>query len=363
MLRTRLMIIMGPVVALLVASVVAAVWLLQGVLRDMRHIDTQAWVVVERTNAFSTAVNSIEAELYRLQLHRDSHVDRLIDCVDSAHGLLDGVGESYVVHLPAAQPWFDGLNRLMPDFERHVSALATAQDPQRAAEHLEAGLTAAAQLREQTLPLSRFIQDHARQEQNALIDHFRALVLGISLAFLLVINLSILALLRMATMILRPVDALLEGAKQLGRERFDYRIDLAGNDEFGQLALAYNRMAEQLQANEQRKMDTLAQVALTMNHELNNSISIIQLQLRLIDRRIGGNDAAQAKSLMQIRDSLSRMASTVEALKHVRRIVLTDYTPGTKMLDLRRSVDADEPPTPAMDVADDAISASHGSVK
>jgi len=81
--------IMGPVVALLVASAVAAVWLLQGVLRDMRHIDQQAWVVVERTNAFSTAVNSIEAELYRLQLHRDRHVDRLIDSVEEARGLLE----------------------------------------------------------------------------------------------------------------------------------------------------------------------------------------------------------------------------------------------------------------------------------
>jgi signal transduction histidine kinase len=355
MLRSRLMMIMGPVVALLVASAIAAVWLLQGVLRDMRHIDTQALVVVEHTNSFSTAVNSIEAELYRLQLHRDNHVDRLIDAVENAHGLLDRVAESYVVHLPVGQPWFDGLTRLMPEFERHVGGLATAQDPQLAAQHLEAALTTAAQLREQTLPLSRLIQDHARAEQNALSDRFRGLVLGISLVFVLVINLSILGLLRMASMILRPVDALLEGAKQLGQERFDYRIDLSGNDEFGQLAHAYNRMADQLQANEQRKMDTLAHVALTMNHELNNSISIIQLQLRLIDRRIG-NDAAQEKSLMQIRDSLGRMASTVEALKHVRRIVLTDYTPGTKMLDLRRSVDADEPATPAM-------AANHGSAE
>jgi methyl-accepting chemotaxis protein len=339
MLRSRLLMIMGPVVALLVASAVAAVWLLQGVLRDMRHIDTQAWVVVERTNAFSTTVNSIEAQLYRLQLQRDRHVDRLIDSVEEAQQLLGGVGESYVVHEPGAQPWFDRISNLMPEFERHVGALATAQDPQLA--HLEASLTLAAQLREQTLPLSRFIHDHARTEQNALIDHFRSLVLGISLVFVVVINLSILGLLRVASMITRPVDQLLEGARQLGQERFDHRVKLPGNDEFGQLAQAYNRMAEQLQASEQRKMDTLAHVALTMNHELNNTISIIQLQLRLIDRRIGGNDVALAKSLMQIRDSLNRMASTVDALKHVRRIVLTDYMPGTKMLDLRKSVDVD----------------------
>jgi methyl-accepting chemotaxis protein len=255
-----------------------------------------------------------------------------------------------VVHLPASQPWLDGIERLMPEFERYVGAMATAQDEQRASAHLEAALTAAAQLREQTLPLSRFIQDHARTEQNELINHFRTLVLGISIAFLVVINLSILGLLRVAAMITQPVDQLLEGARQLGHGRFDYRVPLRGEDEFGQLAAAYNRMAEQLQASEQRKMDTLAQVALTMNHELNNAISIIQLQLRFIDRRVG-SDAAAEKSLVQIRDSLGRMASTVDALKHIRRIVLTDYVPGTKMLDLRRSVnDADDEP-PAGPVA------------
>jgi hypothetical protein len=34
----------------------------------------------------------------------------------------------------------------------------------------------------------------------------------------------------------------------------------------------------------------------------------------------------------------------VESLKHVRRIVLTDYTKGLKMLDLERSVTDDEEP-------------------
>jgi hypothetical protein len=45
---------------------------------------------------------------------------------------------------------------------------------------------------------------------------------------------------------------------------------------------------------------------------------------------------------VQIHESLARMTVTLERLKHVRRIVLTDYTEGTKMLDLERSV-AEEP--------------------
>ena len=42
------------------------------------------------------------------------------------------------------------------------------------------------------------------------------------------------------------------------------------------------------------------------------------------------------------------MASTVESLKHVRRIVLTDYVSGVKMLDLERSVLAEQQPDAAV---------------
>ncbi len=76
------------------------------------------------------------------------------------------------------------------------------------------------------------------------------------------------------------------------------------------MARAFNSLAEQLQANEQRKLETLGQVALMLNHELNNAMSIIELQLRLLDRS-AGNEAHQ-KCLRQIHENLARMAQTVE---------------------------------------------------
>ncbi len=38
------------------------------------------------------------------------------------------------------------------------------------------------------------------------------------------------------------------------------------------------------------------------------------------------------------------MTRTVESLKHVRRIVLTDYAAGVKMLDLARSTEEEDAP-------------------
>jgi signal transduction histidine kinase len=90
-------------------------------------------------------------------------------------------------------------------------------------------------------------------------------------------------------------------------------------------------------------METLGQVAVTLNHELNNSIAIIQLQLRLVSRQSsGGPDDETARRLRQIHESLGRMAAVLQSLKSLRRIVLTDYMPGMKMLDLERSVRPDD---------------------
>lgn len=51
-------------------------------------------------------------------------------------------------------------------------------------------------------------------------------------------------------MILRPVDKLVAAAQELGKERFDVRVQLETKDEFGQLAQAYNHMAEESGASD-----------------------------------------------------------------------------------------------------------------
>jgi methyl-accepting chemotaxis protein len=154
----------------------------------------------------------------------------------------------------------------------------------------------------------------------------------------------------MAGMILKPVDRLVEASRRLAREDFSVRVELEQRDEFGELARAYNSLAAQLQANEERKIETLRQVARTLNHELNNAIAIIQLQLDLAAKR-SGNDGLQSDRLREIQQALSRMAGTVAALTRVRRIVLTDYLSGVKMLDLEASV-ADEPAASSETTAD-----------
>lgn len=337
MLRRKLLINLGPFVALLLLTAIVAIWLLQGVLRDLNHIDSQAWRIVERVNELSVSVNVIEVELYELQTGKKRHLDSLIDLVESTHRVVEEIGSFYIVEEPECRPIYQDILQRMPEFERHVAALATAQDPELARAHNEAALNAAVALRQGTLPLSRHVRDHAHSEQQELSNWFRVLVLGLAIIFLVIINLAVIMLLRMGSMVLQPVEKLLVGTRQISAEHFDHRVSLDQNDEFDELAKAYNSMAEQLQANERKRIEILAQAAVTMNHELNNALAIIDLQLAKLTRQTSGNPALE-KCLRQIHDCLDRVTQTVQSFKNVRRIVLTDYVPGTKMLDLRESV-------------------------
>lgn len=177
------------------------------------------------------------------------------------------------------------------------------------------------------------------------VAHFRRIVIGMSLCFVVVINISVVILLRTGVMILRPVDRLVEATRALAEGKYDFRVNLDEHDEFDELARAYNALAERLQQEERHQMEVLGQVALATNHEINNAISIIELQLRQLVRGPQTAPATQ-RCLQQIHQSLQRMTHTVQSLKSIRRIVLTDYVPGVKMLDLARSQETAESPVP-----------------
>lgn len=338
MLRRKLLLILGSLVALLVVMAVAAIWLLQGVLGDLYHIHTQALTTLESVNRLSSTIAVVETDLYRIQLGQERHLDSLIESVDSLQKLMRQIGDSYIIYEPRCQELYHRLQEQVPTFERHVGALATAQDAGMARQHSQAALSAAVTMNQDILALSGYVRGHVQQEQEALTARFRWLVLGLAIVFVIVINVSIIVLLRTAEMILRPIDQLVEASRELAHERFEHRVELGRSDEFDELARAYNHLASQLQANEHRKIEMLGQVALTLNHELNNAIAIIELQLRLLGRQANGNGAHE-KCLRQIQETLERMTRTVESLKRVRRIVLTDYVAGVKMLDLQRSVE------------------------
>ena len=349
MLRRKLLLFLGFVVVLLVLVVVAALWLLHGVMEGQDHVNTEALTVVEKANDLNSHITLVQVELYRLQLAEDRRLDRLIERVAALQRLTAEVGTHYVIGRSTVGSIHRRIDERLPEFRRHVGALATARNADLALKHNQTALRLSVEMQRDALELARLARVHAREEQKQLAARFRWTVVALTVAFLVVINVSVIVLMRMWGIVVQPVEKLVEASRQLGLGRFDYRVHLDRRDEFDELAKAYNQLAEQLEAAEERRLEVLGHVALTLNHELNNASAIIELQLQQLSRR-SGDDPRLERCLRQIHENLARMHDTVVALKNVRRIVLTDYIAGVKMLDLQRSsqVDSeDRDPEPA----------------
>jgi HAMP domain-containing protein len=343
MLRRKLLLTLGSLVLLLVVVTAVAVWMLQQVLHDLDHVQNHAAVLVEDVGMLGQTVTEVEVELYELELGKERHLDSLIEGVERLRSLVDRLGEHYVIKSEPNRPRYDRIEALLPQFESQVGSLATTRDKGLAGYHTREALKISVGVRREALALGEAARAHAKEESDSIVSRFRWLVLGLSIAFLLVIDVAVLVLWRTAFMILRPVDRLIVATRELAEEHFDHRVALDRKDEFDQLGRAYNSLAEQLQAHETHKVEVLAQLARTLNHELNNAIAIIELQLTLLQENADGREGTE-KCLRQIRENLERMTRTVQSLKHIRRIVLTEYPGGQKMLDLERSLQTEPPP-------------------
>src|SRR5688572_27485211 len=58
------------------------------------------------------------------------------------------------------------------------------------------------------------------------VARFKWVVMSLGVVFLVVINVAVLVLFRVAGMVLRPVERLVEASRELGRERFDHRVEI-----------------------------------------------------------------------------------------------------------------------------------------
>jgi hypothetical protein len=135
MLRRKLLLIFGSFVVFLAVLAIAGVWLLEGVLDDLDHINNEAAPVVDQADRLTRAITAVEVELYQLQLGEKRHLDLLIDSVEAARSATDRIGTHYVMTRPDAKSLYRAIRDELPGFERQVGLLATAQDPALRRQH------------------------------------------------------------------------------------------------------------------------------------------------------------------------------------------------------------------------------------
>ncbi len=112
--------------------------------------------------------------------------------------------------------------------------------------------------------------------------------------------------------VLRPLTQMIEASRQIAAGNFTQRVEIAPNDEIGELGTAFNRMSDSLEQIERLRKSMVADVA----HELRTPLTNLRGYLEGLSDGVIPPDQATLKMLQQ--ENL-RLVSLVEDLGQLAR--------------------------------------------
>ena len=148
----------------------------------------------------------------------------------------------------------------------------------------------------------------------------------------------------MSRRILSPAESLAQAARALSRGDFSQRVKVNSKDEFGELAIAFNAMAEDLERTEQLRRNLVADVA----HELRTPLSNIQGHLEAIRDGLLPAEPATFDSIYEEVLLLARLVEDLQELTLAEAGQLTLIRQSADVADIaRRAAAAAQPPAEA----------------
>ncbi len=120
----------------------------------------------------------------------------------------------------------------------------------------------------------------------------------------------------------------------------DWRVTLPIYIAYGAIAISVGWLSEQLhlfyeQAIAGERVAAVAQVAITIRHEVNNALAAIMAEAQLLQQE-GDLTPDQDAAVNQILDMSRRVRDSMERLSTVTRAPTTEYLPGIHMIDLNK---------------------------
>uniref|UniRef100_A9AA11 histidine kinase n=1 Tax=Methanococcus maripaludis (strain C6 / ATCC BAA-1332) TaxID=444158 RepID=A9AA11_METM6 len=138
--------------------------------------------------------------------------------------------------------------------------------------------------------------------------------------------------------IIKPLEQLKQGAERVSNGRYDQKVVVDSDDEFGELAKAFNKMAtqinisdeklkkhaEELKAsyNELKELDNLkSELIAIVSHELRTPLTSIKGYVELVlDGTMGAINDSQKKCLQVADDNIVRLRRLIESMLDLSKI-------------------------------------------
>lgn len=125
-----------------------------------------------------------------------------------------------------------------------------------------------------------------------------------------VLLLAVLASWALSRRLLRRLDTLAQASRRLASGDYDVRVGAQGEDELGELARDFDRMAESLQQARQARDRWVADIS----HELRTPLTVLRGELHALQDGIRPLDSQALESLMAETERLSRRIDDLYAL-------------------------------------------------
>jgi two-component system OmpR family sensor kinase len=138
------------------------------------------------------------------------------------------------------------------------------------------------------------------------------LMLGVVLVVLALVSLPL------AHSFVRPIEKVTRAARAVGEGDLSARTGLHRHDELGDLARAFDQMAERLE----RMVSTEKELLANVSHELRTPLARIRVALELAEDDAGGDSAAQLQHLRGIGDDLRELEQLINDVLMTARLDL-----------------------------------------
>jgi signal transduction histidine kinase len=175
-----------------------------------------------------------------------------------------------------------------------------------------------------------------------------------SLWILATLLLGIFAMVYLAFVFTKPLDMLVEGARQVAQGNLYVALPVKGRDEIGLLAQTFNEMVERLRQNRQlqerlseaEKMSLLGRFAGSVAHEVRNSLNFINLSIDQARAKqaaaVAGTGAGAERAAREVHRNLANVKGEISRLNHLINDFLSagrQSPPDLQPCDLREALD------------------------